>query len=86
MRDIDEKRTLKGDLTTIINKLIIIEKIVKKDYNINDNLMTIKQIAEYSTLSEMSIRRAVNNQDLTPFKKDGKMLFRISEVDKWLSS
>mgnify|MGYP003139442266 CR=1 FL=1 len=86
MRDIDEKRTLKGDLTTIINKLIIIEKIVKKDYNINDNLMTVKQIAEYSTLSEMSIRRAVSNQDLKPFKKDGKMLFRISEVDKWLSS
>ena len=86
MKDKDEKRTLYDDLTTIINKLIIIEKIVKKDYNINDNLMTIKQIAEYSTLSEMSVRRAVNNEDLIPFKKDGKMLFKISEVDRWLSS
>lgn len=81
-----KERTLKGDLTTIINKLKIIENAVKNKHDINDKLITLKKVSEYSSMSEMSCRRAIQDGLLIPFKKDGKMLFKLSEVDKWLSS
>tara|TARA_Y100001938_G_scaffold133664_1_gene193276 strand:- start:245 stop:508 length:264 start_codon:yes stop_codon:yes gene_type:complete len=47
-------------------------------------LLTIKDVAIYSSMSEISVRRAVDKKHLKPFKKEGKKLFKIENVNKWL--
>tara|TARA_Y100001963_G_scaffold55270_1_gene77296 strand:- start:375 stop:632 length:258 start_codon:yes stop_codon:yes gene_type:complete len=47
-------------------------------------LLTIKDVAKYSSMSEMSVRRAIDKKHLKPFKKEGKKLFKIENVNKWL--
>tara|TARA_R110001606_G_scaffold38859_1_gene108199 strand:- start:284 stop:547 length:264 start_codon:yes stop_codon:yes gene_type:complete len=47
-------------------------------------LLTVKDIAIYSSMSEVSVRRAIDRKHLKPFKKDGKKLFKIENVNKWL--
>jgi hypothetical protein len=73
-----------------INKLLIpiferlekIESLIRKTDN--PNLMTIKDLVQYSRLSEPTIRRSIMRGTLKPFKEDGKKLFRRTDVDKWL--
>ena len=47
--------------------------------------MTIKDVAEYSSLSQMSVRRAIHKGTLKPFKDIGKKLFKKDDVDRWLN-
>jgi excisionase family DNA binding protein len=47
--------------------------------------MTLKDVAEYSSLSQMSVRRAIQKGILKPFKDTGKKLFRKDDVDRWLN-
>ena len=73
-----------------INKLLIpiferlekIESLIRKTDN--PNLMTIKDLVQYSRLSEPTIRRSIMRGTLKPFKEDGKKLFRKTDVDNWL--
>jgi len=48
--------------------------------------MTIKDLVQYSRLSEATIRRNIMRGTLKPFKEDGKKLFRRDDVDRWLRS
>ena len=69
-------------LLPIFERLGRIESLITKSDN--PNLMTIKDIVNYARLSEPTIRRAVMRSTLTPFKDDGKKLFRKVDVDNWL--
>jgi len=71
-------------LIPIIERLTKIEKIIE-DKKV-PNLMTIKQVIEYSQLSQSTIRRSLFKGTLKPFKDEGKKLFRKSDVDRWLNS
>ncbi len=69
-------------LIPIIERLERIESLIRKTDN--PNLMTIKDLVQYSRLSEPTIRRSIMRGTLKPFKEDGKKLFRRTDVDNWL--
>ncbi len=69
----------------IIERLDKIESLIKKTNTTDDKLMTIKMVAEYSSMSEMSVYRAVQRGSLKVFKDKGKKLFRKTDVDRWLN-
>tara|TARA_S200002703_G_scaffold159762_3_gene174569 strand:- start:703 stop:966 length:264 start_codon:yes stop_codon:yes gene_type:complete len=75
----------------ILEELVAIKRAInaQAQYMINTQesvkpLLTIKDIAIYSSMSEVSVRRAIDKKHLKPFKKDGKKLFKIENVNKWL--
>lgn len=74
------------NLNSIGKRLDKLELLIKAITKADKKNMTIKQVAEYSSMSEVTIRRAVYNGSLKPFKTSGKKLFRIDEVDRWLLS
>ena len=69
-------------LIPIFERLEKIESLIRKTDN--PNLMTIKDLVQYSRLSEPTIRRSIMRGTLKPFKEDGKKLFRRTDVDNWL--
>lgn len=75
---------------THINEILIpiIDRLEKIECLLNQssspNLMTIKDLVQYSRLSEATIRRHIMRGSLKPFKDDGKKLFRKVDVDNWL--
>ena len=69
-------------LTPLIERLDRIESMIKQTDT--SNLMTLKDVARYSSLSEPTIRRSIMRGTLKPFKEDGKKLFRRADVDRWL--
>ena len=69
-------------LHPIFERLERIESLIRKTDN--PNLMTIKDLVQYSRLSEPTIRRSIMRGTLKPFKEDGKKLFRKTDVDNWL--
>ena len=73
----------KKDLIPIFERLEIIESLIRKTNN--PNLMTIKDLVQYSRLSEPTIRRSIMRGTLKPFKEAGKKLFRRIDVDRWLN-
>jgi len=50
----------------------------------DDSWMSIKTVSIYSSLSESTIRRAINKGHLKVYRSTGKLLFKRSEVDRWL--
>ena len=58
-----------------------------KSRNINntcENWLTLKEITLYTSLSESTIRRAIQKGELKVSKATGKLLFRRSWVDNFL--
>ena len=47
--------------------------------------LDIKAVCDYTTLSPSTIRRAVYLGALKASRVTGKMLFKASEVDRWLN-
>ena len=50
----------------------------------NDKWMTIKEVTQYSNLSESTIRRAVKRRALKASNQTGRLLFKYTDVDNWL--
>ena len=69
-------------LIPIIDKLEKIESLL--NLSSSPNLMTIKDLVQYSRLSEATIRRGIMRGTLKPIKEEGKKLFRRTDVDRWL--
>ena len=69
-------------LHPITERLDRIEESISKKHL--SNLMTTKDIEDYTSLSESTIRRHIKRGTLKPFKDEGKKLFRRSDVDRWL--
>ena len=46
--------------------------------------LCIKEVCQYTSLSQSTIRRAVNRGDLKCSKRTGKLMFKVSWVDKFL--
>ena len=59
-------------------KSLIIEKQIDKWLSIND-------VAKYTNLSKSTIRRRVKTGDLKASYITGKLLFKRSDIDRWLS-
>ena len=72
-------------LLPIIEKLRKIESLVSEEENeYKAKLMSMKDIVKYTGLSEPTIRRGIQRGKLKPLKKDGKKLFRRTDVENWL--
>ena len=69
-------------LEPIFKKLERLETLISKSDS--SNLMTIKDVVKYTSLSEPTIRRGIMRGRLKPIKEEGKKLFRRADVDRWL--
>ena len=49
-----------------------------------DKWLTIKEVTQYSNLSESTIRRAVKRGTLKSSNQTGRLLFKSTDVDNWL--
>ena len=52
---------------------------------INERWLTLKEVAEYTSVSESTIRRAIKKGVLKASDKTGRLLFKVSDVDRWLT-
>jgi len=72
-----------NDILPIIEKLDRIEK--KLDSRFSNKYLSINQVADLTSLSVSTIRRAVAKGELKCSRKLGKLLFLESEVRRWLN-
>jgi excisionase family DNA binding protein len=72
-----------NDILPIIEKLDRIEK--KLDSRFSNKYLSINQVADLTSLSPSTIRRAVGKGELKCSRKLGKLLFLESEVRRWLN-
>ena len=47
--------------------------------------MDIKKTSDYTAVSRSTIRRAMQNRSLKASKTTGKLLFKVSDVERWLN-
>ena len=52
---------------------------------VNERWLTIREVAEYTSVSESTIRRAIKKGVLKTSDKTGRLLFKVSDVDRWLT-
>ena len=52
---------------------------------VNERWLTIREVAEYTSVSESTIRRAIKRGVLKASDKTGRLLFKVSDVDRWLT-
>jgi len=52
---------------------------------VNERWLTIKEVSDYTSLSESTIRRAIKKGVLKFSDKTGRLLFKVSSVDRWLN-
>ena len=52
---------------------------------VNERWLTIKEVCQYSSVSESTVRRAIRKGNLKASNSTGKLLFKVSSVDRWLN-
>ena len=52
---------------------------------VNERWLTLKEVSEYTSLSESTIRRAIQKGVLKSSNKTGRLLFKVSNIDRWLN-
>ena len=52
---------------------------------LSDRWLTITDVSNYTSLSDSTIRRAVSKGILRCSKSTGKLMFKKSDVEKWLN-
>jgi len=52
---------------------------------VNERWLTLKEVSEYTSLSESTLRRAIQKGVLKSSNKTGRLLFKVSSVDRWLN-
>ena len=64
----------------------LLEKIDKKlDGKFSHKYLNINEVARITSLSPSTIRRAVDRAELKCVRRKGKLIFKDSEVDKWIN-
>ena len=59
-------------------KTLILDKV-------NERWLTLKEVSDYASFSESTIRGAIVKGDLKSSKVTGRLLFKVSSVDRWLN-
>ncbi len=68
----------------LIETLEKIEKYISEGNR--EKWLNINGVKEYTSLSVRKIRRSVANGQLKSSKKAGRLLFKITWIEKWLNS
>jgi excisionase family DNA binding protein len=63
------------DLETVLSKI---------SANINKKWLTLNEAAEYLRISDRNLRKLAKNSKLPFYKLEGKILFKVSELDKYI--
>ena len=71
------------EIAPIIERLDNIQK--KLDSKLTNKYLSIIQVADLTSLSTSTIRRAVVKGQLKCSKRLGKLLFQESDVGKWIN-
>ena len=58
---------------------------MKKEKKYTDEWMTIREIKLYTKLSESTIRRYIQRENLKVSNQTGRILVKRSKVDEWLN-
>ena len=53
---------------------------------VSNRWMNIHEVSNYTSVSGSTIRRAVQRGALKVSNSTGKLLFKVSDVDRWLSN
>lgn len=69
---------------TILEELREIKALIRN--KVTDRWMNLKELSNYTSLSESSLRRYVNKGVLKVSRKTGKLLFNIEDVKRWLKN
>jgi len=73
-----------------MTEIRIIEILSEIQDKLNNKLthswVNIQQVRNYTGLSESTIRRAVQKGVLKVSTTTGKLLFKLSDVDRWLNN
>ena len=72
-----------NDIFPIRDQLNRIEK--KLDGKYSDPFLSLKQVSELTSLSTSTLRRAIRKGYLKCSKNSGKLLFKRSNVERWLN-
>jgi excisionase family DNA binding protein len=67
----------------VINKLNEILEYIK--HTDTSRYMDISEVSEYCGVSKSTIRRNVKSQALKASNTTGKLLFKVSDVEGWLT-
>ena len=71
------------DLLPIREQLERIEK--KLDGKYSNPFLSINQVSEFTSLSPSTIRRAMRKGELKCSRQNGKLLFKKSDVERWIN-
>ena len=64
-----------ADLETVLTKIAA---------NANKKWLTLKEAASYLRISEISLRNFIRYKKISHYKIEGKLLFKITELDKFI--
>ena len=53
---------------------------------VNERWLNLRDVSDYTSVSESTIRRAIKKGVLKSSNKTGRLLFKVSDVDRWLNS
>ena len=52
---------------------------------VSDRWLSIREVCEYASISESTVRRAIKRGVLKASNQTGRLLFKVSNVDRWLN-
>ena len=64
---------------------LLTELITTMKKDIPNEWLTISEVVQYTKLSEPTIRRYIKSGSLKASKETGRLLFKRSDVDRWLN-
>ena len=80
-KDLSQDEPLRAVLISQIDLETVLSKI---SANINKKWLTLNEAAEYLRISDRNLRKLAKNSKLPFYKLEGKILFKISELDKYI--
>jgi excisionase family DNA binding protein len=51
-----------------------------------NDILTVKEVADYLKVNERTIYRLATNGELPAFRVGASWRFRLNEIDKWIST
>ncbi len=61
-------------------------KVLIMDLSVNKKYLTLSEAANYLRVSQRNLRNMVKNNKIPFYKPEGKILFKISELDKFIEN
>ena len=78
--------TINGDNQMEVRTIELLNEIKSLiQHKVSNRWMSIRDVVDYTGLSESTVRRAIKRGMLKSSRVTGKLLFKVSSVDRWLN-